>query len=391
MFQLISIALLFYTGISMFCMVPVLNSFGLSLGTETRTLQLVIATQMLFYGIFKSFWVFFSTRVSDKVILTISMLLSFLGLGYCILMGSVHAMFIGKILEGIGLSGSLIIVRTSIHKKHDSGVYAKFISNASNYIFLSFYFGPLIGIYFIDNYSWRILFVGLIVGSIVLNTLLATTCLKANTEYLAGFNFSSSAKSFFSYFCNREILGYLLPCVLTIAACFSFFIFTPNLYYEYLVADKSIYYGFNALFPGLFVVGDFLYRLLKNKVSAYYINCLAFVFLVLSILGLFLSTGILNSKVFSVALPVSLLMFSTGIICSNSMSHVRSLINENHAEASAIFPFAIFIFSALGCYILSTLSVFSPVAYNNFFAGFSLLAIFTFFLFARKNGQKPQE
>ncbi len=387
MFYFIPILLLFYVGLSLFSYVPAIpnmaSEFDISIEAVTKT----IAIFMLTYGLFKSIWLVFASRVSDKVMLIISMLLSIFGIGVAMLATNATIFFSGRIVEAIGISGTLMIARSRVHKGFDLEIYSKFIANAAMYIFLACFIGPFIGYYLYDNLNWRYIFGFLLVLNLFTNSLVSIAYIGTKTEYVSTNPIKTTAKNFFSLFANSSYMKYLVPCSITLAGCYSYFAISSHILKNYLSYSALNLLLINGLVVGCFILGGLVETFLKQRLNHQLRIKLTYLPFLAALTFFFIFSSDLNFSTLTLLLPICLFTFASGILCPLALSLAKEASGDLKVEGAAMQPFMIFMFSGIACFIVTALNLYAPSSLNFFYCGIIATAA-AFYFFSKKPSRK---
>lgn len=391
MLQVIPIILLFYVGLSLFSYTPALPSLSSEFETSNFVIKMSVVAFMLTYGFFKSLWLFISESISDKMILILSLLLSLSGLTLTMISSNITVFYIGRIVEAVGVCGVLVLFRCKLHQNIDQHRYSKFISNAVIYIFLACLIGPILGSYIFKHLGWRYIFGALLLLSLSINIFIVVSYMEIKVQYIHRSGFRNIFRDFYSLFGKRQLMGYILPCVITLGGCYSFFAISPYLFMNYMDYKITTYVYFNIPVIFAFILGDIFFKAFNKILSHYVLVVVAIIFLFFSAGTSLYFIGLNRFVLLSILLPMSLFMFASGIICPCCLDMSKKEAKDLEIEKAAFFPYLIFVVSAICTAIFAGINLFSPIAKDLYYFILSLLSIIIFFALARPSQKTPEE
>lgn len=156
------------TALSIDTMLPALPTIGESLGVEnSNDLQLIIT--LVFLGMFfgELFFGPLSDSLGRKKALAVGIIIYCIGTVVAMTATTLHLLLVGRIIQGVGVSGPKIISRAMIRDQFEGPHMARVFSFIMTLFIVIPMVAPMLGQYILEIASWRAIFFLFLVIAIV--------------------------------------------------------------------------------------------------------------------------------------------------------------------------------------------------------------------------------
>lgn len=308
------------TAMTISSIIPAIANMQLSLGvTDVRSMQLIVSLFILGMAFGELIFGPIADAIGRKAVVTIGIAIYIVGSVIAIYSESLTVLLIGRVIQGIGVSGPKIGSRALIRDLFKGNAMASVMSFMMMLLVLMPMLAPIFGQWIINNFDWHAIFFVYCIMAIVLwiwfvirqeETLAESARYKINSETI-GRNFKKITNHAFVMACT-------LIAGLTFGAHMSFVNSAQSIFQDvFKQSDNFVYYfSFMALASG---IASFLNAKLVLKFGMMKLTKLAFI-LMLFATAVALVDQLLIAKpiTFPVFMAVfTVIFFSIGFIYGN--------------------------------------------------------------------------
>lgn len=383
----IVVTMIFILGLSIDLYAPSFPAIQKALVTTEQRVQLTITTYFCGYFIGLLFLGPVSDSLGRKKPLIYMMGFFLLMSILCVFAWSIKALLLFRLLQGIGAS----IVGISFRSILSDVFEEKDLAKAMTYAVMSYRVGPIIapviGGYLQVYLGWQSNFVFLAAYALLLLYLIIYHLPETHLVKIP-FEAKTLFKRYFEIFSNRTFVGAAICVGIQYGMLLVFNLIAPFFLQEVL-GYSPISYGHIA-----FIVGAFAFcGILTNRFLLHYFshqNLIGIgIYGIVFFCGVYaLVSWLYPSNLWAFISPIFLILYSTGLMASNMLSHAMNLIPHGKGTAGALQAILIVLTSVVLTYLGSFLKTDRSLPFALFYLGIGIVMLGVYrFLFVEK---KPQ-
>lgn len=278
-----------------------------------------------------------SDRYGRRKILLAGMSVFLLASIVCAISPWINALLVARLLQGVG-SGAIVVCSQSMVRDCFQG---KRLVTVSSYMSMTWSFVPIIapaiGGYVQDYLGWRANFILIALYAFLAFILLACFLPETMRTKPKPLQLGPILNKYLQFLADRHFIGYVFCTALTFAATIAFNTAAPFLFQQTL-GLSAVAYGWLALLVAL----SYLFGTASNSVACRRVRphslihcglglyfCGAIMLLLLALSG--------NVSVFSIALPIMVVLFAGGLIYPNAAALAFEPLQSDTGIASALY------------------------------------------------------
>lgn len=151
--------LLTLTAFSIDILLPAFSTIAEDLNASYDDVQLVIPLFLAAVGIGQLFGGSLSDKYGRKFVIQLGLSIYVAGVVICIFATSIETIWVGRVLQGLGTAAGPVVARAIIRDLYSGKELARNLSLATAVFAFGPIIAPLVGVSFLNFFSWRILFV----------------------------------------------------------------------------------------------------------------------------------------------------------------------------------------------------------------------------------------
>lgn len=280
-----------------------------------------------------------SDRVGRKLVILICLIIGFIGGVVATYSHDAMTLIIGRIIQGVGFSGTVVLARTIIRDIATDQI--DIIKNASLLASLSSIItalAPLVGGYIQTYFFWQLNFIILTVLPLIL-IVITINKLPETILHKHRYTLMQILYNYKKIITNRKFLLYNLISSLTLNCLILYQAVSPYILQQQVGITPTQYGSCAVILALALALGSNVNnRLIAHfgRKKMYYIGC-----------GLLISSGVLycifdllnQLTLYTVLIPICITCFSSGILFPNSSSGAMTLFSSQLGSASAMYSF----------------------------------------------------
>ncbi|MDR0228871.1 MAG: Bcr/CflA family multidrug efflux MFS transporter [Flavobacteriaceae bacterium] len=313
---------------------PAFDKMRLDLNTTKSNISATLSLFLAGYAIAQLLW----GPISDKVgkpktiitglsIFTISSLAIFFT-------NSVTAFLILRLIQAIGVCAAAVSWQALVIERYPKEETNKVFASIMPLVALSPALAPLLGVYLLNHFTWRAIFITLavIAVALILYTLTIKEVKKDTTDTL---NPEEKNKSYLSFLQSKKYLGNVFIYAFCSAAFFAWLTGSPFFLKEMGYSEGEI--GFSFVPQTIaFLIGGFGYRTLSAKIKGtilipYFLMVFTLSVIILTLLALFT-----NPTLTTLLIPFCLMALANGACYPIVVAEALKLYPNSSGKAAAL-------------------------------------------------------
>jgi DHA1 family bicyclomycin/chloramphenicol resistance-like MFS transporter len=334
-------ALMSVVALAIDALLPALDIIGIAIGTEnTVDNQLLITMMFLGLGIGPLFFGPISDAMGRKPVVYMGFAVFLIASFICVSAESLEMMIIGRILQGIGLSGPRTLAIAIIRDMYSGDYMARIMSFVTVVFLLVPIVAPAMGKLILDYYNWQ----GIFYVQVVISLFVAFWFWVRQPETLAvenrvGFSNHVFINGFKEVIQNKETMGYTAISGFIAGSFFVYLSSSQQIFQEqyflkdefpYIFAGLAVAIGLAIFLNGTFVIKYGMEKLITRALI---------LFFMVSILYLVIFYGSPNPPVTVLLAFFALQFFAIGFLFGNLRALAMEPVGHIAGVAAAITGF----------------------------------------------------
>jgi len=314
--------------------VPSLPYIAREFNVSDSLVQLSISYFLLGMGMTAIFFGYISDFIGRRKILLISSIISSIGTFICCAAPNIYWLIIGRLCQGVGISGVSGMGNAILRDKFHGVEYAKYLSYLGIAFALSIDLAPFIGGFLQEWFGWRIIFVLILLYNLLV-IYLAYRYKETLLIKVYEANWSDLFLKVVLVCKNKDFVVYSLVSAI-IYSIFMAYIAVATFIVQELIGKSPIWFGTMTLcLSFLYAFFSFLNGKLLNRISIHNVVIVGYVFVALSaIMLILLPIFKLNVTMFLIA--IAPMVIGSAFIFASASALSFATIYENIGVAAAI-------------------------------------------------------
>ncbi|MDR2223744.1 MAG: Bcr/CflA family multidrug efflux MFS transporter [Flavobacteriaceae bacterium] len=313
---------------------PAFDQMRIDLNTSKSNISATLSLFLAGYAIAQLIWGPISDKIGKPKTILIGLSIFTASSLLIYFTSSVTAFLILRLIQAIGVCAAAVSWQALVIERYPSEETNRVFASIMPLVALSPALAPLVGVYLLNHWGWRSIFITLAI--IAIGLMLYTLTLKDNKKTT-----DDSAKkvntsiSYFSILQSKPYVGNVLIYAFCSAAFFAWLTGSPFFLKEMGYNESEI--GFSFVPQTIaFLIGGFGYRTLSTKIKGtilvpYFLILFAISVLTLAILAIFTTPSLT-----SLLLPFCLMALVNGACYPVVVSEALKLFPHNSGKAAAL-------------------------------------------------------
>lgn len=349
------LALLGFVSLNIY--LPSLPSLSKVFGASPNDLKLSISLFLLGFSVSQFFWGSLSTRYGRKKILLIGLAITSIGTLIVMLSSSILVFNSARLIEGIGVGAASVLCRSMLTDALDKTALIKALSHISSLGNLMPALAPILGAYIILFFSWRVIFLVLLIFTLIIFFLAAYLVPETNNHIKQNFTVHDALKEYANIFKHRIFLSYLTPYLLLSGGMIAYYSVMPFIFISGLHISAQDYSFFSIATVLSYIAGANAAGLLYKKLGSRKTILLG-IFLALATAVTFLFLAIFSTlSAWTVTLPMVFYTLAAGIVAPTAAAGALNELRHMAGASAAVIGAAIYGSSALCAVFISSLNL----------------------------------
>lgn len=317
--------------------IPSMPSIAKDLNTNTHLVQVSMIVFLFGMAIAGIFFGYLSDYFGRRKILISASIISLFGTTICSIAPSIYFLILGRLIQGIGLSGVGSVGKAIIRDRMTGVELAKFSSNLAILTVITIDISPFIGGILQETMGWRPIFILLFIYN--LWAIYLSYKFKDNNpiELNKSLNLNRMFHTAFNIFKNKIFLKYNMMSALTYAALMSYLTVASFLFEEVIGISPAKFGSTAFLLTFVYMFGSFINgQLLKGYSMDRLINNGIILMWGTGIYSILIAT-VFPLTYITMVIYVILISIASSALFANSSALAFTAINKNVGIASALY------------------------------------------------------
>ncbi|MDD3266094.1 MAG: MFS transporter [Burkholderiales bacterium] len=317
--------------------IPSMPSIAKDLNTNTHLVQMSMVVFLFGMAIFGILFGYLSDYFGRRKILILSSTISLLGTILCVIAPSIYILILGRLIQGIGLSGVGSAGKAIIRDRMTGVELAKFSSNLAILTVITIDISPFIGGILQETMGWRPIFILLLIYNIWAMYLSYKFKDDNPIELNKSLNLNRIFHTAFDVFKNKMFLKYNMMSALTYAVLMSYLAVASFLFEEVIGISPAKFGSTVFLLTFVYMFGTFINGQLLRKYSMNkLINNGVILMWIAGVYSILIAT-ILPLTYITMVIYIILIYIASSALFANSSALAFTAINKNVGIASALY------------------------------------------------------
>lgn len=317
--------------------IPSMPSIAKDLNTNTHLVQISMAVFLFGMAVSGIFFGYLSDYFGRRKILIVSSIISLFGTLLCAASPDIYALILGRLIQGIGLSGVGSVGKAIIRDRITGVELAKFSSNLAILTVITIDISPFIGGILQETIGWRPIFIILLLYNIWAMYLSYRFKDDKLMELNKALNLNRIFHTAFNVFKNKTFLKYNMMSALTYAMLMSYLTVASFLFEEVIGISPAKFGITTFLLTFVYMLGTFINgQLLKRYSMNKLINNGIILMWIAGVYSMLIAT-IIPLTYITMVIYIVLIYIASSALFANSSALAFTSINKNIGIASALY------------------------------------------------------
>ncbi|MDM1457627.1 Bcr/CflA family multidrug efflux MFS transporter [Myroides odoratimimus] len=312
---------------------PAFDKMRIDLDTTKSNISATLSLFLAGYAIAQLMWGPISDKVGKPKTIIIGLSIFTISSLAIFFTDSVIAFIVLRLIQAIGVCAAAVSWQALVIEKYPSSETNKVFASIMPLVALSPALAPLLGVYLLDHFGWRSIFITLAIISVLL--ILYTFTIKEEKKVEETVQVEAKSISYFEILKSKKYVGNVLIYALCSAAFFAWLTGSPFFLKEMGYNESEI--GFSFVPQTIaFLVGGFGYRTLSSRVNGDVLMPFFIALFVIAISSLTALTVFTTPTLTTLLIPFCLMAFVNGASYPIVVSEALKLYPNNSGKAAAL-------------------------------------------------------
>lgn len=312
---------------------PAFDKMRIDLDTTKSNISATLSLFLAGYAIAQLMWGPISDKVGKPKTIIIGLSIFTISSLAIFFTDSVIAFIVLRLVQAIGVCAAAVSWQALVIEKYPSSETNKVFASIMPLVALSPALAPLLGVYLLDHFGWRSIFITLAIISVLLITY--TFTIKEEKKVEETVQVEAKSISYFEILKSKKYVGNVLIYALCSAAFFAWLTGSPFFLKEMGYNESEI--GFSFVPQTIaFLVGGFGYRTLSSRVNGDVLMPFFIALFVIAISSLTVLAVFTTPTLTTLLIPFCLMAFVNGASYPIVVSEALKLYPNNSGKAAAL-------------------------------------------------------
>lgn len=312
---------------------PAFDKMRIDLDTTKSNISATLSLFLAGYAIAQLMWGPISDKVGKPKTIIIGLSIFTISSLAIFFTDSVIAFIVLRLIQAIGVCAAAVSWQALVIEKYPSSETNKVFASIMPLVALSPALAPLLGVYLLDHFGWRSIFITLAIISVLL--ILYTFTIKEEKKVEETVQVEAKSISYFEILKSKKYVGNVLIYALCSAAFFAWLTGSPFFLKEMGYNESEI--GFSFVPQTIaFLVGGFGYRTLSSRVNGDVLMPFFIALFVIAISSLTALVVFTTPTLTTLLIPFCLMAFVNGASYPIVVSEALKLYPNNSGKAAAL-------------------------------------------------------
>ncbi|MEK6494443.1 purine nucleoside transporter PunC [Myroides odoratimimus] len=312
---------------------PAFDKMRIDLDTTKSNISATLSLFLAGYAIAQLMWGPISDKVGKPKTIIIGLSIFTISSLAIFFTDSVIAFIILRLIQAIGVCAAAVSWQALVIEKYPSSETNKVFASIMPLVALSPALAPLLGVYLLDRFGWRSIFITLAIISVLL--IIYTFTIKEEKKVEEIVQVEAKSISYFEILKSKKYVGNVLIYALCSAAFFAWLTGSPFFLKEMGYNESEI--GFSFVPQTIaFLVGGFGYRTLSSRVNGDVLMPFFIALFVIAISSLTALAVFTTPTLTTLLIPFCLMAFVNGASYPIVVSEALKLYPNNSGKAAAL-------------------------------------------------------
>lgn len=312
---------------------PAFDKMRIDLDTTKSNISATLSLFLAGYAIAQLMWGPISDKVGKPKTIIIGLSIFTFSSLAIFFTDSVIAFIVLRLIQAIGVCAAAVSWQALVIEKYPSSETNKVFASIMPLVALSPALAPLLGVYLLDHFGWRSIFITLAIISVLL--ILYTFTIKEEKKVEETVQVGAKSISYFEILKSKKYVGNVLIYALCSAAFFAWLTGSPFFLKEMGYNESEI--GFSFVPQTIaFLVGGFGYRTLSSRVNGDVLMPFFIALFVIAISSLTALAVFTTPTLTTLLIPFCLMAFVNGASYPIVVSEALKLYPNNSGKAAAL-------------------------------------------------------
>ncbi|AJH14378.1 Bcr/CflA family multidrug efflux MFS transporter [Myroides odoratimimus] len=312
---------------------PAFDKMRIDLDTTKSNISATLSLFLAGYAIAQLMWGPISDKVGKPKTIIIGLSIFTISSLAIFFTDSVIAFIVLRLIQAIGVCAAAVSWQALVIEKYPSSETNKVFASIMPLVALSPALAPLLGVYLLDHFGWRSIFITLAIISVLL--ILYTFTIKEEKKVEETVQVEAKSISYFEILKSKKYVGNVLIYALCSAAFFAWLTGSPFFLKEMGYNESEI--GFSFVPQTIaFLVGGFGYRTLSSRVNGDVLMPFFIALFVIAISSLTALAVFTTPTLTTLLIPFCLMAFVNGASYPIVVSEALKLYPNNSGKAAAL-------------------------------------------------------
>lgn len=333
---------------------PSLPAMTHDLHASTHQVQTTITCYFLGFSLSQLFYGPLSDQIGRRKIILFGLGIGVIGSAFCVFATSIHALMIGRLIQGLGVGAGATLARTIARDVFSGTKLAQIGSFMGTIMAVAPAIAPIMGGYVQVHLGWEanfiiLLIINLIMGLAVYWLLPETNIYKQHSARLI--------ELFLNYpklLANKQFMGFSLVSCCAGAGVIAYLVVSPFLFQTRL-GLSPVQYGWLSLFiTGALVLGSLINGMLVLRMGLNKMIITGLILMVLSGFIMLIFAVLKQFNVLVIVLPMMIFIVGSKLIYANAFSGALEPFAKTAGTAGALYGCLAVVGSTIASGIMST-------------------------------------
>ncbi|AJA69559.1 hypothetical protein HMPREF9713_01556 [Myroides odoratimimus CCUG 12700] len=312
---------------------PAFDKMRIDLDTTKSNISATLSLFLAGYAIAQLMWGPISDKVGKPKTIIIGLSIFTISSLAIFFTDSVIVFIVLRLIQAIGVCAAAVSWQALVIEKYPSSETNKVFASIMPLVALSPALAPLLGVYLLDHFGWRSIFITLAIISVLL--ILYTFTIKEEKKVEETVQVEAKSISYFEILKSKKYVGNVLIYALCSAAFFAWLTGSPFFLKEMGYNESEI--GFSFVPQTIaFLVGGFGYRTLSSRVNGDVLMPFFIALFVIAISSLTALAVFTTPTLTTLLIPFCLMAFVNGASYPIVVSEALKLYPNNSGKAAAL-------------------------------------------------------